>query len=392
MVVLLEGVNKFKFMRNILPFILLFVFFISCKKETDYKYSLQKKDSISIPINDDVAIISPNTYFLDSSDSIFLFQNSNMKERYNEILFFNIKNKSLQKRIVFSDINGYVQSINGFNIVGKDSLLLANGMTDSLYISDLDGKILNKKFFNFGDKDNFISQIVPYKSKPINIIGDKIYFTDYKWQTSKNDYLLNQFVFSYNLKTDKLVNHKVKYSTDYVNSEFFSNEFSSCFNENKLIISPLNSHKIWIIDLNDDKIEEKEAKSDHFREFLKFSTTPVMDMQEGMYNNTFYSQYVNIVYDKYRKVYYRFFYPGLDIKKNEKTLTKEYYHPKKMAIIILDENFNKIGEEYFSNHDFKMDYFVAPDGSYLNTNNELNKNYQEDRLKYTKLNLIKNEK
>lgn len=63
-----------------------------------------------------------------------------------------------------------------------------------------------------------------------------------------------------------------------------------------------------------------------------------------------------------------------------------------MAIIILDENFNKIGEEYFSNHDFKMDYFVAPDGLYLNTNNELNKNYQEDRLKYTKLNLIKNEK
>lgn len=372
--------------------ILSFIVF-SCSNKKNYKFELVKSDSISIPIDENTSFISANTHYYNmNNESVFLFQNPNMKDRLNEILFFDIKSKILLKKLVFSDRNGYFESINGFTPIGKDSLLLSNGLTDTLYISDINAKILYKKYFSFGKDKDFMAQVVPFNSKPIKFIDNKIYFSKSIWQDNRNDFKKSNFIFSYDIKSDLFNRFKVYFPNEYIESEYFSNEISYCFDEKNIIISPLNSHDIWIVDLKTQKLIKKEIKSDFFREFLKYSKEPVNDMQQGMFNNAFYSQYVNIVYDNYRKVYYRFFYPGINIKKEDKNLTNEYNHPKKMSIMVLDENFNKIGEQLFPNYDFKMDYFVAPDGLYINSNNEMNRNFKEDKLKYTKLILVKNEK
>lgn len=124
-----------------------------------------------------------------------------------------------------------------------------------------------------------------------------------------------------------------------------------------------------------------------FRKFLKFSGKPQEDMKQGMYDNVHYSQYMDIIYDKYRKVYYRLFLTGIDIEKDSKNLNEEYLNPKVMSIITLDEHFNKIGEDVFPNHDFMLSYFVAPDGLYMSSDNVLSEGYNEDSLTFTKLEL-----
>lgn len=372
--------------------ILFFLLLISCNQNKEYNTRLIKSDSLIIPIDKSISVSSPCTYFIDSREPTLIFQNRDVEAKLNEILFFDFQNRKLDKKIVFSEDNGYYKSIHGFVPISNDSLLLSNGLTDSLYISDLSGKILYKQHFKFEEGNNYVSQIVPVSSEPIYYDNGMIYFSKSKWREKRDDFSKSNFIFSFNTKLNKFNAFNTFMPNDYINSEYFSNENSYCFDDRNIIFSPLNSHEIWIVNLKTQKLIKKSAKSDYFREFLKFSVDPPKDMQEGMYNNTYYSQYVNIIYDKYRKVYYRFFYPGLDIKKSDKNLTNEYYHPRKMSIIILDEYFNKIGEQLFSNYDFKMEYFIAPDGLYINSNNELNKNYDENKLKYTRLILIKNEK
>ena len=371
--------------------VLFFIFFFSCSQKKEYDFEIVRTDSISMPISNKVSTSSPSVYFIDDNIPKFLFQNRDVESNSNEILYFDLKNKKLVKRLIFSENNGYYKSIHGFIPINKDSLILSNGLTDSLYVSDINGKILFKKYFKFGNEKDYISQIVSSTSHPIGYVKNNIYFSNSRWQEKKNDFSRQNFIFSYNIKKDTLEKLNVFYPEDYIKSNFFSNEYFHCFDNKNIVISPMNSHEIWIVNLESERLIKKEVKSDYFREFLKFSAEPAKDMQESMYNNAYYSQYVNIVYDKYRKVYYRFFYPGIDIDKKDKNLKNEYYHPRKMSIIVLDENFNKIGEQLFSNYDFKTDYFIAPDGLYINSNNELNKNFEEDKLKYTRLSLVKNE-
>lgn len=103
------------------------------------------------------------------------------------------------------------------------------------------------------------------------------------------------------------------------------------------------------------------------------------------------SNYGNMIYDKYRNLYYRIAYPKTTIEKNVKGYELREYGRKKFSIIILDENFNIIGETMFPDYTYNSRLiFIKEDGVYISNSHYLNPNYDDDILGFEKFKLEKN--
>ncbi|WP_130736099.1 DUF4221 family protein [Flavobacterium sp. J27] len=378
-------------MKRNLFLTLLFLLLLSCSEKKKYNFMLVKSDSISIPIDETISQITGCLeYTLYDNKPTLLYSNRDIENNVAEILFFDLNEKKIYKKLSFSEDKGFYKSTNGFKFINKDSIIVSNVRTDTLYITDFYEKIKFKKHFKFQGENYYISQVTSMNSHPIVKYKSNLYVTPMLFTENQKEFINKPFLFEYNFKTDSLKPLNVYFPKEYIASDYFSFELSHYFDGKNVIFSPMNSHKIWIVNLETKKMRIVEAKSDYCREFLKFKDSPQKTMIDGMYNNAYYSQYISIIYDKYRKVYYRLFYQGIDIDKNDKNLSNEYDYPKVMSIITLDENFNKIAEDIFPNHDFMSMYFITPDGLYMNSDNVLNQNYDEDKLTFTKL-VLQNE-
>jgi hypothetical protein len=96
--------------------------------------------------------------------------------------------------------------------------------------------------------------------------------------------------------------------------------------------------------------------------------------------------YRHIIYDSFRKVYYRFVLHPTD------EASKDFDHAKPFSIIILDENFKKVGEtQIFKEKYAYTNFFVAPEGLYISKNHPENPEADEDYLSFDLFKLLKNE-
>ena len=90
-------------------------------------------------------------------------------------------------------------------------------------------------------------------------------------------------------------------------------------------------------------------------------------------------KYHNIMYDKYRDVYYRIAEFPYEFKANE----SPFDDPKgrEFSVIVFDKDFNIIGETKFpgNKYFYKMS-FVGRDGLYISENNLANPEFDENKL------------
>lgn len=103
---------------------------------------------------------------------------------------------------------------------------------------------------------------------------------------------------------------------------------------------------------------------------------------ESYYYFAQYTHYGSICYDKWRNIYYRFVGIGLD----DWTLDSDplLQNRKSWSIMVFDESFNKLGEQYIGDSYVIEQHFVSPDGLYI-----LNKDKNEDIAVYTLFQYIK---
>ncbi|MDO4216506.1 MAG: DUF4221 family protein, partial [Bacteroidales bacterium] len=91
-------------------------------------------------------------------------------------------------------------------------------------------------------------------------------------------------------------------------------------------------------------------------------------------------RYWSLIYDKYRKVWYRFVFHKNEMPKEQDPF--EYTIPQlKFSIMILDKDFNIIGETVMpaNTYAYRM-WFVGKKGLYLSMNNVKNPIFSEDQL------------
>lgn len=103
---------------------------------------------------------------------------------------------------------------------------------------------------------------------------------------------------------------------------------------------------------------------------------------ESYYYFAQYTHYGSICYDKWRNIYYRFVGIGLD----DWTLDSDplLQNRKSWSVMVFDDSFNKLGEQYIGDSYVIDQHFVSPDGLYI-----LNKDKNEDDAVYTLFQYIK---
>tara|TARA_R110002074_G_scaffold229739_2_gene401157 strand:+ start:58 stop:681 length:624 start_codon:yes stop_codon:yes gene_type:complete len=144
--------------------------------------------------------------------------------------------------------------------------------------------------------------------------------------------------------------------------EYMTHTFNA--DQNLLVMSFAADHYLRTIDINKlEVIDSAFAGSDKLSN-IKAPRLKMSDSGSELDDQKFLTQssYGRILYDEYRKVYYRFAFEGI----NDSDLTSDSNDRatiKPSMIIILNENFKKIGE--YSLNRFKYDLnmtFVSRDG------------------------------
>ena len=114
------------------------------------------------------------------------------------------------------------------------------------------------------------------------------------------------------------------------------------------------------------------------------------DMQTAVRKMCELPFYGNIIYDKYRKVYYRIVYPQTEYNNVENFVDMWQFGRSLFSIMILDEDFNAVGETLFPENEFRSDLmFVLEDGLYISSSHYKNPIYDEDRLVFKRFVLEK---
>jgi hypothetical protein len=104
------------------------------------------------------------------------------------------------------------------------------------------------------------------------------------------------------------------------------------------------------------------------------------------------ARYGHILYDKYRRVYYRFVYPETELEDNLNYLSILHSGKKEFSIMILDEAFNVLGETKFPSFSYVPHIgFINEDGLYLSVSHFMRDDYSDDWLRFERIDLIRNE-
>lgn len=100
--------------------------------------------------------------------------------------------------------------------------------------------------------------------------------------------------------------------------------------------------------------------------------------------------YGNLIYDKYRDVYYRFVYPETELSPNENFMDIWQLGRTKFSIMVLNKDFEVIGETLFPENTFASNlFFIREDGLYLSTSFIKNPDYSDDELCFRKIKLVR---
>jgi hypothetical protein len=164
--------------------------------------------------------------------------------------------------------------------------------------------------------------------------------------------------------------------------------FSRCFNGEQFVYSFHFDECIYVASIDHDSIQKIPIKSKYIKEVTTLDDYGNLTLEAVCEN----PNYGNLIYDKYRDVYYRFCYPQAELEKGIKGPELYLYGRKNFSMIILDNKFNIIGETLFPDYTYNSRVlFIREDGLYISDSHYLNPNYSDDILSFQRFDLVKEE-
>lgn len=372
--------------------ILLFAVLLSCNNKDNVRnddYTLSpSEDCISIPIDDNTSCYSTSIFTHTTSKGVTYLTMENTQT--NELAFYNLDSLKLSKKIKIDQTgpNG-IGRIMGHYVIDLENILVYSVNRLSICKIDGSGKLLNT--YNLqSNSDIFVPH--PPVSKiynPIVKIDSCIYL--YQALMNKTEGYDGDELEKYplcieiNLKNEQAKTLPLTYPRLWESKNVYNKYTASRdYDGENFIYSFFISDFIHVT--SDNKIFKKyDCRSKYTKgQLINYYTPDINAMKREDIEN---ASYGSVVYDKYRKVYYRFFYPKCELDKNEdiSILSKT---KKEFSIIILDSKFNIIGESLFPENRYIPEmFFVTKDGLYLSENNFKSSSFDENTLVFRRLEL-----
>lgn len=318
-----------------------------------------------------------------------------VNDRTNSIYFYELVAGNVYRTIPLAKEgpNG-VGLVYGMYILNQDTILVQErGDRHAVDLIDFKGNKLGSidlQPFKSTEKKDFSSEAASFPT-PIDsrnmptVAGGKVYFNgsmDDSWN-NKNSGKSGTLI-EYDLRSSK-ISYFAPYPESYDNgiwSIYYRSTFKA-YNEDtqKFVFSYPGDHYVYVFDQRGKLLEKKYAGSKFFDEITSFPFG-LPELGDARKREDYYfgsPSYSTLLYDKFRKVYYRFAEtPKKDRKPDE--------YDKRSSIIILDQNLAKIGEYQLPWGDQynTFVFFISKEGLNLGT-----KSTNEDEAVFTRF-VLKN--
>lgn len=375
-------------------YLFLYVFLcFSCKgkyKEEMCALSISNK-YVCFQIDEDVRLSQRSVFLFSDNDSDYLtFQHEN------KILIYNISSKDVLKSLVL-DVegdNGITGGFLGYNIIDFNNIYISSMYISQMFVVDTTGVVKRKIKYPETDDGEIV---LPCYFKPgiqMCIIDSTLYLPQPINPMHQNDMIekspisvildmKNGSIKALPMRFPPLIN-----ISDIGTSAGLGANYSRCYDGKHFIYSFNNSDVLYKTSLSHDKVQEKRVCSKYVDKVgvLRIAST---DGNEVMKSTCEHPSYGDIVYDKYRNVYYQFVYPKTEIEPENNPFDIYFSGRKVFSIMVLDENLESIGETLFPEYAYNSNlYFVLEDGLYLSTNHIKNPGYSDDLLTFQRIDLV----
>lgn len=369
---------------KVLNAFLFFLTIFSCSpKEEKVQLILSIHDSIYIPLD---SSFNPNgtTFQYINSDSGEFLALQNKAVRAIEI--FDLESGVHVKRIKLNkDGPNRSGEVNGFRIFSNDSLLVAS-YPQKLMLFNFEG--IKTGEFPIKDTKNDVNYIsstseIPFLFDGKKVFGAQPFFRNF-FNMSASD--LGKYSHIYQLDMESVSPEAewlpISNPEDTWKEGKKVSKFTWTDRGDSILVSPYNDHRIWVISKTRKELQELvEAKAPEVNQFHIIKGLPSGD--QGIIEELESDRYELLLYDKFREVFYRFYFVGIDVNDFEMDYRNLFSNRPKVGLLVLDTNLKIIGNHLFETHQIEpWNYFVGLKGLYVSTNNSNRDDFDENFLRY----------
>ena len=378
----------------------MFLSFVSCKQEVDKNdlYVLEPSEEyLEYEIDSDTEVPQFNLYtFEDKGIEYLTFSNPHART----ILIYELCSGKFIKKITFDyeGPNGIGSWLFGYMVKDFEHIYVPSANRAELFLTDTTG--LLKKKYDYSRTLDGINTVKAYYTNMDNtqltFIGDSLFipqmlnnrFGDRMVEESVTGIYLDMLdgkVSQFPMNYPHLISSK-----DVRNTIEGALTFSQVYDGENFVYSFAMDENLYKVDPRTGSIKKFLVRSKYLPD-LRFKKMPD-DFSQVLKKTCETADYGNIMYDEYRKVYYRFAYPETDLENGLNFLKILHSGKKEFSIIILDEEFNILGETKFPPFTYVPHIcFINEDGLFLCTSHFMREDYSDDWLKFQRINLVRNE-
>lgn len=196
-------------------------------------------------------------------------------------------------------------------------------------------------------------------------------FSDIKYYKSSIESLIS-------IESDQIINFPIQYPTLYTNNYYgFANHIFRTVKDSLSIFSFPIDPNIYIYNRREDSLRIIGGKSRYqLNAAIPLSRKLKKDSNKKLEHLASVPFYHQILYDPFRKLYYRFFSKELNIKNDDGTYNN--WGDKEIVLMVFNENFDLLDEIDLGKHKYGIFHsFVSKEGLFISTSHYKNPNYNK---------------
>lgn len=378
---------------KVISFLQLTIALVACNStQNDICHLVPTQDSLVFELNPQTSMfIKYLSLYTDEKGVEYLTFQNNIEP---EILWYDMNTQKHVRTIKLDREGGNgVGMFCGYNINSEDEIYIPETMRPMIDVVNSKGDIIRKIEYNKASLGKsvipFMCSCFPYRS--IYFLDSKMYIPQTlnpRLPDAMKDSPVTLILDTIN---NTLVESEIRFpqimSTDELKGNTLGVEsyYSYCYNGKDLVYSFFFDEDIYVVSLDGSIQRMVKVKSKYLDEIYNGKKTP-SDIAKTLCSIPMYG---NLIYDKYREVYYRFVYPETELAEGNYVDIWQLGRSN-FSIIVLDKDFKILGETLLPENTYASSlFFIREDGLYISTSFVKNPNYNDDQLCFRRFDLIR---
>ena len=313
----------------------------------------------------------------DNSDTIFI---SNLSAAEDFINIYNYIQGNLVSKIPLFPEGpngvGFGNGLMAHRMINSDSVLVYNYYLLSMFLLDGEGNLIRK----YSIQERYVSgqdEAIPWPSsmRPIIVVQDKAYLMGSLIKSEIENKEQAGMVISVDLQTGEVkrfLSRSEVYDWGNWNSHNLKHDLFGDFNPltGRFVYSFAADPFLYETD-HDEFFKKHFVGSQFFQKILPmgFDKRERYDSEKVEFFDKTTPSFHKLIFDKHRRLYYRFCF--LPLTESEYVPSSGVYNAKE-SIIILDEDFRKVGEFLLPRFTYEFyNFFLTKEGLHLKLKSEL---------------------